>query len=180
MMRYSEDKMKNKVAYFGVLVALSLILSYVETLLPVNFGIPGVKLGLTNLVIVTALYSLSFKETLLLTVVRVLLVGFLFGSLAGILYSLGGAVLSLVTMYLLKRFAGNSLVVVSVAGGVMHNIGQLLVAMVMVSTLHIAYYVPVLIVAGALTGLAIGLAARELVRRLGVLNLYDFDKGKRR
>ena len=94
---------KNKAAVFGVFTALALIFSYVELLIPVNFGIPGAKLGLANLVIVIVLYKTDWKEALLLSVVRIILAGFLFGNLFGILYSLAGGILSLAVMALLKR-----------------------------------------------------------------------------
>ncbi|MCI8320143.1 MAG: Gx transporter family protein [Dorea sp.] len=146
--------------------ALALIFSYVETLIPISFGIPGVKLGLANLIIVAALYKMALKEAYLLSVVRVLLAGFLFGNYFSILYSLSGALLSLSVMALLKKNGGFSVIGVSIAGGVFHNIGQLFVAMLAVETFQVAYYVPVLLVAGLLTGLVIGILAQELLRRL--------------
>lgn len=158
--------MRNRVAYFGVFTALALIFSYVETLLPISFGIPGVKLGLANLIIVIALYKLTLKETYLLSVVRVLLAGFLFGNYFSIIYSLAGALLSLAVMAVLKKAGGFSIIGISIAGGVFHNIGQLFVAMLVVETFQVAYYVPVLLVAGLLTGCVIGILAQEMLRRL--------------
>lgn len=158
--------MRNKVAYFGVFTALALIFSYVETLIPISFGIPGVKLGLANLIIVIALYKLGLKEAYLLSVVRVLLAGFLFGNYFSIIYSLAGALLSLTVMAALKKAGGFSMIGVSIAGGVFHNIGQLFVAMLVVETFRVAYYVPVLLTAGLLTGCVIGILAQEMLRRL--------------
>lgn len=158
--------MKGKVAYFGVFTALALIFSYVETLIPIQFGIPGVKLGLANLVIVLALYKMGVREAYLLSVVRVLLSGFLFGNYFSILYSLAGGLLSLSVMALVKRSDGFSVMGVSIAGGVFHNVGQLIVAMLVVETFSVAYYVPVLLVAGMLTGLLIGIVANEMLKRL--------------
>ena len=109
--------MKNRVAYFGVFTALALIFSYVETLIPINFGIPGVKLGLANLVIVIALYKMKLTEVYLLSVVRVLLSGFIFGNYFSIIYSLAGGLLSLTVMALLKKSKGFSVMGISVAGG---------------------------------------------------------------
>lgn len=167
--------MKNRTAYFGMFTALALIFSYVETLIPISFGIPGVKLGLANLVIVTALYTMKLREVYLLAVVRVLLSGFLFGNYFSILYSLAGGVFSITVMAFLsrgKRWKESfSVLGVSVAGGVFHNIGQLLVAMAVVETFHVAYYIPVLLVAGAVTGLLIGMIVREVLKRL-----YRLDK----
>lgn len=158
--------MKSKVAYFGVFTALALIFSYVETLIPVNFGIQGVKLGLANLVIVIALYKMKLSDAFLLSVVRVVLSGFIFGNYFSILYSLSGGVLSLAVMALLKRAGGFSVIGISIAGGIAHNIGQLIVAMLVVETFRVAYYLPVLLLAGMLAGSVIGIAANEMLKRL--------------
>lgn len=158
--------MKSRVAYFGVFTALALIFSYVETLIPVNLGIPGVKLGLANLIIVVALYKIRLSEAYLLSVVRVLLAGFIFGNYFSIIYSLAGGLLSLTVMALLKKWGGFSLQGISIAGGVFHNIGQLIVAAVVVETFSVTYYFPVLLVAGLLTGLVIGIVAEMMLKRL--------------
>lgn len=158
--------MKNRVAYFGVFTALALIFSYVETLIPINFGVPGMKLGLANLVIVTALYKMELKEVYLLSVVRVVLSGFIFGNYFSIIYSLAGGLLSLTVMALLKKSGGFSVMGVSIGGGVFHNIGQVIVAMLVVETFSVAYYIPVLIVAGLITGMLIGITANEMIKRL--------------
>lgn len=158
--------MKSRVAYFGVFTALALIFSYVETLIPVNLGIPGVKLGLANLIIVVALYKMRLSEAYLLSVVRVLLAGFIFGNYFSIIYSLAGGLLSLTVMALLKKWGGFSLQGISIAGGVFHNIGQLIVAAVVVETFSVIYYFPVLLVAGLLTGLVIGIVAEMMLKRL--------------
>ena len=158
--------MKNRAAYFGVFTALALILSYVEMLIPVNFGIPGVKLGLANLIIVIVLYKTDWREALILSVVRILLAGFLFGNMFSIFYSLAGGVLSLAVMALLKRLEKFSVTGVSIAGGVSHNIGQLILAMAVVETYQVGYYLPVLLIAGVLTGLVIGILSGEVLKRL--------------
>lgn len=158
--------MKSRVAYFGVFTALALIFSYVETLIPVNLGIPGVKLGLANLIIVVALYKMRLSEAYLLSVVRVLLAGFIFGNYFSIIYSFAGGLLSLTVMALLKKWGGFSLQGISIAGGVFHNIGQLIVAAVVVETFSVTYYFPVLLVAGLLTGLVIGIVAEMMLKRL--------------
>lgn len=161
--------MKTKVAYFGVFTALALIFSYVESLIPFQIGIPGVKLGLANLIIVTALYKMGTKEAFLLSVTRVVLSGFIFGNMFSIIYSLAGSVLSLLVMTLLKRTDGFSVIGVSVAGGVAHNVGQLLIAMAIVETFSVVYYVPVLLAAGVMTGLFIGIVSSETVKRLRIV-----------
>ena len=163
--------MKNRAAYFGVFTALALILSYVETLIPFRFGIPGIKLGLANLVVVIVLYKTNWKEALLFSLSRVLLVGFIFGSLFSIIYSLAGGVLSLLVMAVLERSGRFSVAGVSMAGGVAHNIGQLATAMIAVSTYQVGYYLPVLLIAGLATGAVIGLAADAVLKRIRNLDL---------
>ena len=161
----------NKVAVFGVFTALALIFSYIELLIPFEFGIPGAKLGLANLVIILVLYKTDWKEALLLSVVRIILSGFIFGSLSGILYSLSGGLVSLAVMALLKRTDKFSVIGVSMAGGVSHNMGQLFVAMLAVNTYAVSYYLPALITAGLITGTLIGIAAREILKRITALML---------
>lgn len=158
--------MRSRVAYFGVFTALALIFSYVETLIPIQLGIPGVKLGLANLIIVIALYKISLKETYLLSVTRVVLSGFMFGNMFAILYSLAGGLLSLTVMAILKKAGEFSVMGVSIAGGVAHNIGQLIVAMIVIETFSVAYYIPVLLIAGLITGMLIGIAANETLKRI--------------
>lgn len=160
-----------KVAIFGVFTALALIFSYVELLIPINFGIPGAKLGLANLMTVLVLYKMGTKEALALSVTRIILSGFMFGNLFGILYSLAGGLLSFLVMVLLKRSDWLSVVGVSIGGGTAHNIGQLLVSMVVVQTYQVGYYLPVLLVAGEVTGLLIGLVAKEVLKRIQGISL---------
>ena len=150
-----------KPAFMGVFLALAMICSYIEMLIPFDFGIPGVKLGLTNIVVVLMLYSIGTKEAFCVSVIRIFLVG--------ILYSLGGGILSFLVMALLKK--GNHLgcISVSVAGGIAHNIGQILIAALVVSSHYVLYYFPVLLIAGLLTGFLIGLLAQELIVRLRFL-----------
>ena len=155
-----------RLASFGVFVALALIFSYIETLIPFQIGIPGVKLGLANLVIVIALYRMPVGEVYLLSGVRVVLTGFLFGNLMSILYSLAGGILSLTVMWGMKRIRSVSILGVSIAGGVFHNIGQLLAAALMVETYGVFSYWPVLLISGLLTGFVIGLAAGEMLKRI--------------
>lgn len=158
--------MKNIVAYFGVFTALALMFSYIETMIPIQFGVPGIKLGFANIMIVIMLYKSSAKEALLLSIVRIMLSGFLFGNLSSILYSIAGGVLSLGIMTLLKKQGSFSVIGVSVAGGVSHNVGQLIVAMLVVETYQVGYYFPVLLVAGVLTGLGIGVVSQEVLKRI--------------
>ena len=165
--------MKNKAAYFGVFTALALIFSYVEMLIPIQFGVPGIKLGLANLMIVIMLYKSGPKDALLLSVVRIVLSGFLFGNLFAIIYSLAGGILSLAVMGLLKKRGTFSVMGVSIAGGVCHNIGQLVVAMAVVETYRVGYYLPVLLIAGTVTGMLIGIVSNEVLKRIRRLNLQN-------
>ena len=158
--------MKNRVAYFGVFTALALIFSYVESLISIHFGIPGVKLGVANLIIVIALYKMSIKETYALSVVRIVLAGFMFGNLFAILYSLAGGMLSLTIMSVLKRVGKFSVFGISIAGGVFHNVGQLIMAAFVLESISIGYYFPVLLISGLVTGFVIGLISNEMMKRL--------------
>ena len=163
--------LKTKVAYFGVFTALALIFSYVETLIPIHLGIPGVKLGLANLIIVITLYKMGTKEAYILSVVRIVLAGFIFANMFSILYSMAGGLLSLTVMVFLKRIDKFSVMGISMAGGVFHNIGQLIMAAIVLESLSITYYLPVLLVSGVLTGFLIGFIANEMLKRLGKIQL---------
>lgn len=148
--------MKNKAAYLGLLLAFALLLSYIEVLLPLQVGIPGVKLGLANLAVLLCLYLFTVKEAMLLSVVKAVLTGLLFGNLYMIIYSLAGAVLSCLVMAVMIRLGKWHVPVVSAMGGVIHNVGQLMVAYLTIQTYGILYYVPILLIAGLMTGLLIG------------------------
>ena len=158
--------MKRKTAHLGMFLALALICSYVESLIPFYFGIPGIKLGLTNIVVVLTLFCMGAKEAFCISVLRILLAGFLFGNPFSILYSLGGGVLSFLVMWFLKYTGKLKVISVSVAGGMFHNIGQLFVASVVVENYNLFYYAPVLLLAGFVTGFLIGILAQELIVRL--------------
>lgn len=155
-----------KTAYLGVYLATAMICSYIETLIPINFGIPGIKLGLANLVVILMLYQMGPGEAFLVSLVRILLTGLLFGNVFGMVYSLSGGILSFLVMLLLQKMGRLNCVSISAAGGISHNIGQLLAASWMIQDFHILFYIPVLLFAGLLTGLLIGLLARELLMRL--------------
>ena len=158
--------MKRNVAFMGLFLALALVLSYVEAIIPISIGIPGVKLGLANIVIVIALYGMGTKEAYILSVLRILLAGFLFGNVFAIFYSLAGGMLSLTCMALLKRMTSLSMVTVSIVGGVTHNLGQIVIASMIVENYHVMYYFPVLLVAGCVTGVLIGIVSALIYKRL--------------
>ena len=147
----------------GFLLAVSMLLSYIESLLPLSIGIPGIKLGLPNLIVVLILYIYNGKEALLVNVARILLSGFLFSNLYTILYSLADALFSFAIMLLLKKTGKFSLVGVSICGGVFHNVGQILVAIFVVETFAAAFYLPYLMIAGMVTGFVIGIAGRHIM-----------------
>ncbi len=164
--------MKNKIAYWGVFLALALVCSYVESLIPISFGIPGVKLGLTNIVVILMLYTIGARDAILISVLRIILAGFMFGNAFSIIYSLAGGILSFVVMLLLKNTGKLKILSISTAGGISHNVGQLIVAALVVENYNILFYVPVLIIAGIITGFLIGLLAGEIVLRIG--NRFKF------
>lgn len=158
-------KETKRLVLLAMLTAVAMILSYVESLLP-SVGIPGVKMGLANIAVIFALFRFGWKEAAALSLVRVVLVSLLFGSVGAMLYSLAGAVLSLAVMALLRRIDRFSTVGVSVAGGVAHNAGQILMAMLILQTKQLFGYLPVLAVSGIAGGVLTGLAAALLIRRI--------------
>ena len=158
--------MRQRAAYFGIFTALAMILSYIESLFPVFIGIPGVKLGLANCMSLTILYLLGTPAAFLISFIRITLTGFLFGNLFSIFYSFAGALLSMILMSCMKKCKVFSVLGISMAGGVAHNIGQILVAMILVENLNLLYYLPVLLISGAVTGFLIGIVSQEIIRRL--------------
>ena len=158
--------MSKKTAYLGMFVTLALIASYVESLVPFYFGAPGIKLGLANLITVVLLYRADWKDAFTVSMLRILLSGFLFGNVFSILYSFAGAVLSLLIMCLLRKIEGFSILGVSISGGVTHNLGQIGAAIFLMENGNIIYYFPVLMVAGIITGLLIGIGSREVLKRV--------------
>lgn len=158
-------KKTKRLVLLAMLTAVAMILSYVESLLP-SVGIPGVKMGLANIAVIFALFRFGWKEAAALSLVRVVLVSLLFGSIGAMLYSLAGAVLSLAVMALLRRTDRFSTVGISVAGGVAHNAGQILMAMLILQTKQLLGYLPVLAVSGIAGGVLTGLAAALLIRRI--------------
>ncbi len=154
-----------KVAHMGLMIALALVLSYVEAQIPTFVAIPGIKVGLANIVVVFALYNFGAKEALMVSFFRVLLAALMFGSLMSLAYSAAGAFLSLLGMILLKRFFGT--VAVSVVGGVLHNLGQILMACLVLETNVVIYYLPFLLLSGTIAGVVVGLVAAMVLKRLG-------------
>lgn len=154
-----------RITRMGMLTALSLILSYLEMLLPSFIPIPGIKLGLANIALVFALYTLPFSDTLFISLLRVFISSLLFGNVLSLLYSLSGALISLLVMALLKGIRINT-VAVSTVGGVLHNTAQLGVAMLIVKSTALIYYLPFLVLSGAVTGFLIGTVTSSLLKRM--------------
>lgn len=155
-----------RVAIGAVFTTLALILSYVESMIPVFFPVPGMKLGLTNLLIVFALYFWDGKQAFIINVMRILLVTFLFGSPSTLIFSLSGCVLSFIVMMIMKKMEKFSIVGVSMAGGVFHNVGQLAAAIAVVSNTKLIYYLPPLMISGVITGFLIGILSSEMLKRI--------------
>lgn len=155
-----------KISLIGLCVALALVLSYIESLIPPLVAVPGIKVGLPNVIIVFALYKLGAKEATLISVLRLLLVALLFGNALTFFYSFAGAVLSLILMIILQKVDMFSTVGVSVAGGVAHNAGQITVACLIMETSQIALLLPILILSGVIAGVAVGLAGHLLINRI--------------
>ena len=155
-----------RVALTGLLAALALIFSYVEVLVPFNAGVPGIKLGLANLVPLIILYRMDARYAFAANLIRVLLAGLLFSGMFAALYSLAGSVTSFAAMYLLKKTGLFSVIGVSTAGGVFHNVGQLCVAILAVSGPQLIHYLPVLIISGMIAGIIVGIGAAVLLDRI--------------
>lgn len=155
-----------KIATYGLLVALAFIFSYIESLIPFNFAVPGMKVGLANLVVITALYSMGAKEALILSVIRIILVGFTFRDPSTLMFSLAGGLLSWFLMVICQKLKLFSMVGVSIIGGVAHNVGQIAVAIVYINNLNLVYYLPFLLVMGVVTGTLIGILGSMIVKRL--------------
>ena len=160
--------MAKKVSLYGILVSLAFIASYIEVLIPFNFHIPGMKLGLANIAVLIALYTGGTKAGITVSIIRIILVGLTFGNPYSAIYGLSGGVLSLVVMILLKRTDFFGMTGVSMAGGVAHNIGQLLCAMILLKLPAVFTYLSYLILVGTVTGALIGMIDEEVLKRLPV------------
>lgn len=154
-----------KIAYLGLYMSIALVLSYVESTIPIIVGIPGVKLGLTNIVTVLMLYMVGPAEAIAVALGRTVISGFMFGNAFSIAYSLAGCILSFLCMYIAQRRTKLKMISISLIGGVMHNMGQLFVATLLLSK-DALYYFPVLLLAGVITGLLIGIVSTEVFYRV--------------
>ena len=157
--------MKTKdVAVIGVLAAFGAILSYIEAILSFTTGIPGVKIGLANIAVVVALYMYGSKNAFMINIVRIIVVGLLFGNAFSMVFSAAGAIISFVVMVLFKKTNRFSILGVSTVGGVAHNIGQIMIAAIVVDSYSVIYYMPALFIAGIITGVMIGFVSKMLIK----------------
>ncbi len=165
-MNRNEKTNVKKTALYGLIIAAALVLSWIESQIPPFFPIPGMKIGLTNIIVVLTLYKLGSSSAMAANVLRIALVSMLFGGIMSMLYSLAGGMLSTVVMILLKKTGKFKTVTVSIAGGISHNIGQILVAMLALNTSGIAWYLAALWFTGMASGTLIGILSNELIKRL--------------
>ena len=166
MMKYEKIEGTKRLAIMGMLVAVAFVLSYIEAMIPIPLGLPGAKLGLANLAVLAALYLFGAKEAFGVSIVRLLLAAATFGNMAAFLYSFAGMLCSFFVMLLLKKTNKFSIVAVSCMGGVMHNMGQLLVAFLVLQTKALWAYLPLLVITGVVSGMIIGIIGGILVERL--------------
>lgn len=161
-----------KVAVCGMFICLSMIMGYIESLIPIPMPFPGMKIGLANIVIVWVLYATDLKTSVLVSALRVVLTGFMFGNLFSILFGLAGAFLSLTVMFLLKKIKKFSMIGVSMAGGVGHNLGQITVAALVLENVNVMYYFPALLLSGVLSGIFVGIAGGIIFSKIKSLQTH--------
>lgn len=161
-----KKSISGKVALRGLLIAVAFVLSWVEVQIPYFFAIPGIKLGLTNLVVLIALYKLSAQDAFAINIIRILLVSITFGNMASLPYSAAGGILSFLVMFLLKQFTSSSMKFVSVFGGISHNAGQIIVAMIVLENAKIVWFLPYLWLSGIAAGIVIGLISEFITKRI--------------
>ncbi len=158
-------KISKKTAFLGLFTALALILSFAEALLPPVFTYaPGIKIGLPNIIIIFLLYRFSLKSAAAVSLVRILITAMLFGSVVSLAYSIAGAVLSLTVMWLLKRLNAFSIPVISIVGAILHNIAQIFVAVALMGTSQLFYYLPILLLSGLISGVLVGVLSTYLIK----------------
>lgn len=163
--------MAKRVAYCAMLSALAMVFGYVEALIPFNFGIPGMKLGIANLVIVVSLHLLPTYQVFFIQLIRIVLISFLFGNMSMMMYSLAGGILSFFVMCFVKKTGVFSIIGVSICGGVSHNVGQLIMAVLAVQTIKLIYYFPMLLIGGLITGCLIGMLAQRILERIKIRSI---------
>lgn len=166
--------MKNtEIAKYAMFIALACIAGYIETLIPLPIPIYGIKLGLANIIVVIVLYIMTPMAAVIVSLLRIIIISFMFGNMMMLIYSLSGALLSLFVMSLLKKTNCFSIIGISMAGGVFHNIGQIIAAGFSIGFLSILGYIPVLIIAGIITGIIIGIISGQILIRLNINGGHD-------
>ena len=155
-----------KLTTLALTVSFALILSYIESRIPAFVAIPGIKVGLANIAVIFTLYKFGIKEAITVSLIRVVMVSMLFGSPISLIYSVSGAVLSLLSMILLKKLTPLKEVAISLVGAVMHNVGQIAAASIMLDTNVVSYYLPFLLVSGTVAGIAVGVASALLIQKI--------------
>lgn len=166
----NSKKVKN-IAMCGILTTLAMIFSYIDSLISIPIPVPGVRIGISNIAIITVLYIVGVKEAVIVNILRITLTSILFGNITSFWFSITGGMLSIVIMVLLKKIDTFSMVGVSVAGGVSHNIGQIIAAVLIMETNAILYYLPVLLITGTFTGIIIGIVAAMVLKRLKIYSI---------
>lgn len=167
MKKINLTQLRNKnISIAGMLIACGILFGYVEYLIPLPIGIPGVKVGLANIITVVSLYLLGPSLSLVVLLLRVFLSGILFGNFFGIVYGLSGAVTAFIAMQIGKKAGIFSVIGVSIWGGVMHNVAQLIVACFLVSQIKLSFYLPVLLLSGLICGAIVGIISLEVLNRL--------------
>ena len=160
-----------KTAYYALCIALAFVFSYLESLIPLNIGVPGIKLGLANLVVVAALYVMGDRDAFITSMIRILLCGLTFGGVFSLVYSFAGGILSFAVMLLAKRSKRLSVLGVSVLGAAVHNVGQIAAAAAVMENAGVFYYLPVLLLSGAVTGALIGILSGTVISRIEKLRI---------
>ena len=161
--------MESDVALYGMFISVALVMSYIEAIIPIKLPVPGMKLGLANIIVIWVMYAMGIKPAVIISILRVLLSGFLFGSIYSMLFGLAGAALSITVMYFVRKINKFTMVGVSIAGGVSHNIGQIIVAVFILGNVRISYYLPFLMISGIVAGVAIGIIGSILYRKIKIL-----------
>lgn len=164
--RSKNSRYVRNITFCGVMTALAMIFSYIESLIPIPIPIWGIKLGVANIAVIAVLYVAGEKEAFGINVIRITLTAILFGNLNSFWFSIAGGLLSIMVMILLKKSGLFSMVGVSVAGGVAHNIGQIAAAVILMETTVIAYYLPVLLIAGVITGIIVGVTGAVVTKHI--------------
>lgn len=175
-MQSHKKKKKNKnkksfsakrIAMLGIFTALALVFSYIETFIKIDFAVPGIKIGLANIVTIIVLYSFGICDAVIVSVLRIFLSALLFGNVMVLVYSLAGAALSIIVMWVISQIKFFSVTGISILGGVAHNMGQLIAACLIIKNQNVLIYAPVLIASGTIAGILVGLAASLIIKTVG-------------